>query len=140
MSHISGVGTDIVEIARIEASLKRSLGLAKKVLTSREYDDFAAANFAPAFLAKRFAAKEAFAKALGTGFSNGVSWCDIEVQHTQLGQPGFAVQGTTRELLLQKQVKTIHLSLSDERHYATAMVVMTASAASFQQDDDFIGY
>lgn len=140
MAHVFGIGTDIVEIARIEASLKRSLGLAKKVLTPQEYDDFAAAGFAPAFLAKRFAAKEAFAKALGTGFRSGVSWVDIAIQHSELGQPSFAVQGLTRELLVQKQVQAIHLSLSDERHYATAMVVMMASTASPKHDGDFIGY
>lgn len=143
---IIGVGTDIVEIARLQASIERSDSMAKRILTPNEYKDYLAltnlARIRPRqqvetkdetarslssqarFLAKRFAAKEAAVKAIGNGIGNGVSWQQIEIVHYLTGQPHLIVNGHLELLFQQKGVNHTHLSISDEKHYATATVIL----------------
>jgi holo-[acyl-carrier protein] synthase len=143
---IIGVGTDIVEIARLQASIERSDSMAKRILTPNEYEDYlaltnlarirprqqvetsdkAALNLSSQarFLAKRFAAKEAAVKAIGNGIGNGVSWQQIEIVHYLTGQPYLIVNGHLELLFQQKGVNHTHLSISDEKHYATATVIL----------------
>ena len=85
---IYGIGTDVVEVKRIKEALhKHGIALAKKILTSQELVTFKQTKSKENFLAKRFAAKEAFAKALGTGMRTPVSFKSIEVIHDSLGKP-----------------------------------------------------
>lgn len=140
---IIGIGTDIVEIARLQASINRSDSMAKRILTSYEYHDYLALSKVTAsqnsefeskssldislqarFLAKRFAAKEAIVKAIGNGIGNGVSWQQIEVSHFETGQPYLKVSGHLDVLFQQKGVNHSHLSISDEKHYAVATVIL----------------
>ncbi len=121
---IVGIGTDIVEIARIEAQLQRSNRLAQRVLTAVEFTQFEQHSFPARYLAKRFAAKEAAVKALGTGIGNGVGFQHIEISHDPLGQPQLTFADGAKERAEALGVTAMFLSLSDEQHYAVATVVL----------------
>ena len=87
---IYGVGTDVVEVSRIAKALERfGDGFAKKILSPEEFLVFQKNNLKENFLAKRFAAKEAFAKALGTGFRNDLNFKDIEIMNDKFGKPYY---------------------------------------------------
>ncbi len=121
---IAGVGTDIVQIARMER-LWRQHGerLVRHVLAPGELPDPPPQDMGR-FLAKRFAAKEAFAKAAGTGLRTPVSLSSLSVVHDGLGRPSFAFAAPLQEWLSQRGVRASHLSVSDERDMAVAFVVL----------------
>ncbi|QXO17784.1 holo-ACP synthase [Vibrio ostreae] len=122
---IVGLGTDIAEIARIEQVLARSgTAFAARILTPQELALFAARKQQSRFLAKRFAAKEAASKALGTGIAGGVSFQDFIISNDELGKPVLSLQGKAAELAAGAGVTALHLSISDERHYAVATVIL----------------
>ncbi len=122
---IYGVGTDIVDIERIKYILTKNKGnLVERVLTEHERALFLNYAESASYVAKRFAAKEAFAKALGVGIGGIVSFQDLTVRADENGKPTFQVSEKLRQYLLEKNIKTAHLSLSDEKHYATAFVVL----------------
>ncbi len=124
---ILGIGTDIVQVARIATSLSRSGDrLAARILTPDEMQRFVALSHSAAFLAKRFAAKEAAAKALGTGIAQGVSWQDIEVSNNELGAPQLQFHGRAREIQQAKGITRLDISLADEREYVVAFVTLSA--------------
>lgn len=122
---IAGIGVDIVEIKRMQESLAR-LGerFAQRILAEHEFNDFQSQKFPEKFLAKRFAAKEAAVKALGTGFSHGISMQHISVEHDELGKPILSFHHTAQQIVANKKIKTVHLSIADENHYAIAYVVV----------------
>ncbi len=125
---IIGIGTDIVSIERIEKLLHdHPERFVRKYFTQEERNAAPAQNKA-GYYAKRFAAKEALVKALGTGFSDGISWQDMSVSNTQSGKPEITLSGEAlRQFNLHFQKGTtlsIHVSLSDEREYALAFVVI----------------
>ncbi|MBC3766862.1 holo-ACP synthase [Neptunicella marina] len=121
---IAGMGTDIVEIARIEQQLARTNRLAKRILTENEFARFSSHNFPARFLAKRFAAKEAAVKAAGLGIGNGVSFTDVEVHNLESGQPYLAFYGKMQQWCEQQGVTRSHISISDEQAYAVATVIL----------------
>ncbi|HGM9961432.1 TPA: holo-ACP synthase [Providencia stuartii] len=122
---IVGLGTDIVEIARIEAVIKRSAdSLAKRILTENEFAQFQQQAQPARFLAKRFAVKEAAAKALGTGIRNGLAFNQFEVSNDSLGKPLLTLVGEAEKLAQCMNVTHIHVSITDERHYAAATVII----------------
>ena len=122
---IFGVGTDIVSIPRIQALLDRQGDkIAERILSQAEFDCFKQAVKPAAFLAKRFAAKEATAKALGTGFRDGLSLSHISVQNNQLGRPELVFEHRADELLSELHIGRSFLSLSDEEQYAIAYVTL----------------
>ena len=122
---IFGIGTDIVEIERVARALDRhGERFARRVLNDLEWGEFQRCSRAAAFMAKRFAAKEAAAKALGTGFRDGLSMRDIAVSHSPLGQPRLNFQGRAAGLCQTLGVGESHLSLADERRYAVAFVTL----------------
>ena len=122
---ILGIGTDIVEIARMSQALDNfGARFARRILTEEEMLEFDRHSAPEVFVAKRFAVKEAAAKALGTGFSHGVSWHHIEVTHDELGAPGLKFSGKALELQQQKGISNLHVSLSDERDYVVAYVIL----------------
>lgn len=121
---IIGIGTDIVEIARIESLFdKRQQSFAKRILSISELKGFASKQYPQKFLAKRWAAKEAIAKALGTGFSKGVCFTDMTIEHTKDGQPMIKLSGKTKVLADSKHIKNWSISISDEKHYAIAFAI-----------------
>lgn len=122
---IFGIGTDIVEYARIETMWERyGDRFAERVLSKRELPEFQAYASQARFLAKRFAAKEAFAKAVGSGLRHPVSLQRIGVTHDGLGKPVLQFDDLLRTYLAQLGVSAHHLSISDERGMVVAFVVL----------------
>ena len=119
---IIGVGIDLVEIARIEEMLARwPQRFVARVFTPEEIAACENRSSRAAALAARFAAKEAFAKALGTGVDKNFSWKDFAVHNERSGRPLPCLSARLAERL---QGVAIHLSLSHAEHYATAVVVL----------------
>lgn len=122
---IYGVGTDIVRIARIESGLARhGERFARRILAPSEMAAYHAARSPARLLAKRFAAKEAAAKALGTGFRQGVGLRTIAVDHEPGGRPYLLFSGGADRLCRSLAIAESHLSLSDEQEYAIAFVTL----------------
>ncbi|MDD2720027.1 MAG: holo-ACP synthase [Gallionella sp.] len=122
---IFGVGTDIVEYSRIEEMWQRhGLRLAERLLNAGELPEFHAHAHPARFLAKRFAAKEAFAKAVGSGLRHPVSLGRIGVTHDGLGKPVLQFDAELRTYLAQLGISGHHLSISDERSMVVAFVVL----------------
>ena len=125
---IYGVGTDLVEVARIQDSLDRfGDNFALRVLSEREMQEFQLSKMQARFLAKRFAAKEAFAKALGTGIRKPATFENIGIAHDDLGKPVFDLANELQHCLDDKGIQFAHLSISDEKAFATAFVVLEKS-------------
>ena len=128
---IYGVGTDIVDIDRIAHILKKNRdGFIKRVLTEHEQALFSNKADSAAYCAKRFAAKEAFAKALGTGIGRVVGFQDLTVRNNDKGKPHFIPSEKLRLYLVNNNIKQAHLSISDESKNAVAFVVLEAAEAS----------
>ncbi|MCG5515255.1 MULTISPECIES: holo-ACP synthase [Ectothiorhodospira] len=123
---VMGIGTDIVAVHRIEASLARhGEGFARRILHPDEWQGFRHSSTPAAFLAKRFAAKEAVAKALGVGIGARMSLQDACVDHEPSGRPVLRLDGRAQETAQALGVRETQISLSDEREYALAFVVMS---------------
>jgi holo-[acyl-carrier protein] synthase len=122
---IYGIGTDIVRVGRIRDDLSRfGDRFAERILTKNELLEFHQNANKANFLARRFAAKEAAVKAMGTGFSNGVQLHDIEVTHDAQGKPMLAFHGRAREFMQERSVAVAHISLADEQDHAVAFVTL----------------
>ena len=122
---ILGIGTDIVSTARIEAACARhGASFAERILTEREMADYAQQPHPARFLAKRFAAKEAFAKATGYGLRHPVSLHNLGVGHDQFGKPVFEFSPELQARLREMGVVRHHLSISDEHEHAVAFVIL----------------
>lgn len=121
---IVGIGTDIVEIKRIEAVVSRSGDrLARRILNLDEWLKYQQHNQPVRFLAKRFAVKEAASKALGTGIRDGLAFAQFEVCNDALGKPSLRLFTQAAELASQLGVTGMYVTLADERHYAFATVI-----------------
>jgi len=122
---IYGVGTDLVNIDRVKKILSKNRdGFIKRVLSEHEQALFTNKADNAAYCAKRFAAKEAFAKALGTGIGKIVSFQDLTVRNNENGKPYFIPSEKLRLYLLEKCINQAHLSISDESQNAIAFVVL----------------
>lgn len=121
---IFGIGTDLVDIARFNKSEQQQARLAVKVLNQKEQTFFQAAGQPEAYLAKRFAAKEALAKALGTGVREPVLLTNIAVLNDELGKPYFEYEPDLADFIKQHQITAVHLTLSDTDSQALAFVVI----------------
>jgi holo-[acyl-carrier protein] synthase len=129
---ILGIGTDLVEIDRIEAALDRwGERFALKILVPRELDRFARHRKRAAYLAKRFAAKEAFSKAMGTGIRHPVNWQNIGVVNHASGRPYLELSADLGDFVRSRGILNVHVSLTDERGIAAAFVVLEG-----RRDDD----
>jgi len=122
---IAGIGVDIVEIERIE-KLHARYGerLARRLLDDGELEEYVASASKARLLARRFAAKEAASKALGTGFSQGVGPTMIGVRHLKHGRPHIVFSGPAKKRSKQLGVSCVWLSISDEKRYSVATVVL----------------
>ena len=126
---IFGIGTDIVNIKRMDYMLKkRGSGFTDRIFSKKEVYYCERKSDPTAFYAKRFAAKEAFSKALGTGIKKGVNLKNIEISNNVHGKPFILLKGTLTNLL-KKKLKTkkydIHLSLTDDKPWAQATVIIS---------------
>jgi holo-[acyl-carrier protein] synthase len=122
---IFGVGTDVVEIGRIEKSLERfGERFAERILCDPELKRFRAHRQPAAYLAKRFAAKEAFAKALGTGIKAPANWHGVWVTNQPSGKPELQFSELLLKALSSRGILRAHLSLADERGVAVATVIL----------------
>ena len=122
---IHGIGVDIVNIDRMERVIERwGERFIQRVFTPAEMD-FCLNRPSPALaFSTRFAAKEAFSKAMGTGMKKGVKWRDIEVFHYPGGRPGLRLHGRSSERCREENITGFHLSMSDEGEYGVAMVIL----------------
>ena len=126
---IFGIGTDIINIKRMEKSIKKNGdNFINKVFSQKEILYCKKKKNPFAFYAKRFAAKEALSKALGTGIRKGIKFKNIEITNDDFGKPSIELKGTTA-IFLKKKIKTkkysIHLSLSDDIPWAQATVIIS---------------
>lgn len=122
---IFGIGTDIVLISRILRSIdKYGEKFAERILSPVELSEYKSSNDPGRLLAKRFAAKEATSKAFGTGFRDGLSLKDIEVGHDELGKPVLCFYNKAEQFIKENGIKTTFISLSDEKEYAVAYVIL----------------
>lgn len=118
---IHGVGTDIIEIKRIEASIKRfGQRFLDRIFTADEQTYCLSYRDSSPRFAGRFAAKEAIVKALGSGFRDGIGWLDIEIVNDEQGRPTARLSPALQEMFGEPE---IHLSISHSRDYATAFAV-----------------
>lgn len=122
---IFGIGTDIVEVTRIEASIAQfGDDFAKRILAPSELTSYMESQIKPRFLAKRFAVKEAFSKALGTGLRAPATFQNIAVSHDALGKPILLLAPELQRFLNGKNITKTHVSVSDEKNLAAAFVVL----------------
>ena len=122
---IHGIGSDIVEYARIEKMWARyGDRFAERVLSVSELPEFSSHANPARLLAKRFAAKEAFAKAVGSGLREPVSLRRISISHDSLGKPVLQFDEVLRGYLAQLGINGHHVSISDERSMIVAFVVL----------------
>lgn len=122
---IVGIGTDLVEIPRIEQALARhGERFARKILVPHELERFSAHRKPAAYLAKRFAAKEAFSKAMGTGIRFPVNWQNVSVANLPSGKPCLRFSVALADLLATRRICEVHISLTDERAVAAAFVIL----------------
>jgi holo-[acyl-carrier protein] synthase len=118
---VFGIGTDIVECARIMKMIERhGEQFLRRVYTERELVYCNGKKRSTEHFAGRWAAKEAILKALGTGWRKGLCWTDFEVRHDKEGKPNVLIGGPAKDLVQQLQIAEIHLSISHCRAYATA--------------------
>lgn len=122
---IIGVGVDLARIDRFEKFLAgRRLALIERVFTVEEREYSLAKRFPAPHLAVRFAAKEAFLKALGTGLRMGIRWQDVSVERDELGCPSLKIVGRAAELLVERGGRRTHLSYSHDGEYGVATVIL----------------
>ena len=122
---IFGIGTDIVRIERMQEALQRHGDkFAERILSSEELGEYQETENSAKFLAKRFAAKEATAKAMGTGFRDGLSLRHIFVGHDEKGKPNLNYTKQASLFIKENNITESHISLADEQEYAVAFVTL----------------
>ena len=123
---ILGIGVDIIENSRIKKSIINKKFL-KRIFTENEILKSKKINNKAGFFSKRFAAKEAFSKALGTGFRDNLQYRDISIINDNYGKPSFNFNSKIKKILFKKfKLKKfkVHLSMSDEKKYSIAYVIL----------------
>ena len=122
---IFGIGTDIIEVGRMQKHLEGNDALKEKLFTKAEqsYSEQGKVTVWQRYAA-RFASKEAFFKALGTGYRYGMAFHEIEVKNDKLGKPFIEPHGKVKDYLEKEKVKFIHLTISHVKEMASAMVIL----------------
>lgn len=121
---IFGTGIDIIEVSRIKAVMERDIGFREKIFTPGEIAYCETKKHKFENYAARFSAKEAFLKAIGTGWRFGIRFADIDVFHDEYGKPMIRLSGKAEELSREEGISKIHVSLSHLKEIATAIVVV----------------
>ena len=131
---ILGIGTDLCDIGRIEQALKRfGERFAQRVLVGSELERFRRHRKPAAYLAKRFAAKEAFSKALGTGIHFPVNWHNVWVENARSGKPSLKFSRPLAAFLKARGVACVYVSITDEIGMASAFVVVEGTAPKLRR-------
>ena len=121
---IFGVGTDIVKLERVERSYQRHGDkFAERILSPDELVAYVSKKNKVTYLAKRFAAKEAISKALGTGMREGIDFKQLSIVSNQLGKPEVILQGKAQDWAQNNKITRVHISISDERDAAVAFAM-----------------
>jgi holo-[acyl-carrier protein] synthase len=121
---IYGIGTDIIEVTRIKTVMEKDIGFREKIFTPGEITYCETKRHKYENYAARFSVKEAFLKAIGTGWRLGIRFADIDVYHDEYGKPLIRVYGKALELVEKEKISKIHVSLSHLKEIATAVVVV----------------
>jgi holo-[acyl-carrier protein] synthase len=122
---IYGTGIDLVSVKRIDTVIKKwGNRFIERIFTPGEIEICSRRAFPASAYSMRFAAKEAFSKAIGFGMKNGVRWRDIEIFHYPGGRPGLRLHGRSNELCAGEMINGFHVSLSDDGDYGIAMVIL----------------
>ena len=122
---ILGIGMDLCEIARVQRALDRwGERFAEKILVAQELERFRRHAKPAAFLAKRFAAKEAFSKAVGRGIRHPVNWHNVSVENERSGKPVLRFSDALAEVLRNRGIVAVHVSITDEIDMASACVIL----------------
>lgn len=121
---IFGTGIDIIEVSRIKTVMERDIGFREKIFTQGEIKYCETKKNKYQHYATRFSAKEAFLKAIGTGWRFGIRFADIDIYHDEFGKPLIRLTGKAEELALRDGISKIHVSLSHLKEMATAVVIV----------------
>jgi holo-[acyl-carrier protein] synthase len=121
---IKGTGADIIEIERLRKAIGKDSGFTERIFSAEETEYCNSKFKKEVHFAGRFAAKEAFFKALGTGWRDGMKWTEIKVVNDQLGKPEIRLAGKTLDIFREKGMSVINLSISHTREFAVAFVVI----------------
>jgi holo-[acyl-carrier protein] synthase len=121
---IAGIGTDIVDVERVERAVRRHPGFLERVFTPSEIDYCDGQHRRFEGYAVRFAAKVAFLKALGTGLRDGITWQDMEVVRHPNGRPELVLRGRALDAMMERGASRAWVSLSHTRAYGVAVVVL----------------
>ena len=133
---IYGIGTDIIEVSRIHAVMEKDIGFREKIFTSGEIAYCETKRHKYENYAARFSAKEAFMKAIGTGWRFGIRFADIEVYHDELGQPHILLTGKAKELSEKERFSKIHVSLSHVKELTTAVVIIECIEVNSEHSEE----
>lgn len=121
---IYGIGTDIIEVSRIQKVMERQIGFRDKIYSPGEISYCESKKNKYQHYAVRFSAKEAFLKAIGTGWRFGLRFADIDVYHDEYGKPLIRLYGKAEELAKREAIINIHVSLTHIKEYANAVVII----------------
>jgi holo-[acyl-carrier protein] synthase len=129
---IHGIGTDIIAVARVQQSLQKfGDKFARRILSAQELQQYYVRRHPAHYLAKRFAAKEALVKAYGLGMREGLSFNGLSILNNSVGKPYVIYHAAPiLELIEQYQITDTHISLSDEKNYAIAYVLLISGNKS----------
>jgi len=121
---IFGVGTDIIEVTRIEKQINSGRAFKEKIFTGREIEYCESKKYSAQNFAARFAAKEACFKAIGTGWRDGFAFKEIEVVNDELGKPELFFHGEVKKFTEQNKIFNSNVSLSHIKEVVTAIVIL----------------
>jgi holo-[acyl-carrier protein] synthase len=121
---IFGTGIDIIEVERVENQISNSSGFRETIFTKREIEYCESKKNKAQHYAARFAAKEAFFKAMGTGWRDGMAFIEIEILNNDLGKPEVFLHGKTKEVSEKQAINNIHVSLSHIKNLVTAIITL----------------
>jgi len=121
---ISGVGIDIIEVERIRKQITEKDKFKRRIFTKKEIEYCESKKNRAQNYAARFAAKESFFKAIGTGLRGGITFKDIEIVNDKLGKPEIVLYGNAKRFISEKKLSNIHVSLSHTKDFACAVVII----------------
>ncbi len=121
---VKGIGVDVIEVGRVRRIISRDTRFAERVFSPAEIAYCEGKHAREQHYAARFTAKEAFFKALGTGWRDGMGWTDVAVQNDSLGKPEIVLSGRAAEVFSARGLTAVHLSISHTREHAVSVVVL----------------
>ena len=124
---IFGIGTDIIEVKRVKRLIEKGSRFKERIFTSREIEYCDSKRNSAENYAARFAAKEAFLKAIGTGWRGGFTFKDVEILKDKLGKPEIRLHGKAEKFVKDQKISKVQVSLSHIKEFANAVVTLERS-------------